>query len=328
MIFNPPKERIEYFKEHTKIPTDIWDPIKTFSRKRVLENCASLQATYEQIQKNPSYIKKIRNKSILIGILIALPLIYIGIQYQIEVLVWGIVVLGLSFFSVYMYLKKIAKDIIKWGIAQKNNWVYDPNTDVLRAREFMREYPEIFRKGDKGQSLDDQFWGTHKKISFTAGLFQYKVSSGRNNSSTTYHRHYYAIKSPKTDIRFHLYPEGIGSKVANVFTKKQINTESIAFNKAFAFSYKGKKEEKAIDIVRTLTPAVQQMLVDLKQKRALLEVLFAEDTIIFLFKGNLLKKLSTNFVKSSNIHDSDARKIEEELSLVLDTAKELIDILS
>lgn len=328
MLLKPPQDRVNHFKKHLPVPKNVWDPLNAFTPLRIRENCAKLEASFERLQNDSNFLGKFRMQTWLFGIFALLA--GIGLSFLFNSLmpgIYGVMICIGSIVVSIIYLRNLSKDLIKFGIAKKENWVYDPDVDTMRARDFILKFPEIFKKGTRNHEVEDQFWGTYKKVEFHSGLFRYVIQRGRD--STRVQTHYYAIKmkSPLKQ-RFHLYPENFGSKLANLFTKKQISTESIAFNKAFAFSYDGKREEKALDIVATLTPAVQQQLVDLKRKKKLLEVLFTKDCIIFLFSGVLLKKLETNLAKSLEISKNDVDKVRDELQSVLDVSETLVDILS
>jgi hypothetical protein len=327
-ILNPPRERIAYYREHLKVPETVWDPITAFDARRVKNNCARLEASFERLQTDSNFMRKFRRQSWFLGVSVAIVTSILSFLFNSFIIAfYGLAFIGLSVFTSIIYLRSLSKDLIKLGIAKKENWIYDPDADITRAQKFIVKFPEIFKKGSRGHEVEDQFWGTYKGVEFHSGLYRYVISSGKN--SRRIQTHYYAIKMKSPlKARFHLYPENIGSKIGNVFTKKEISTESIAFNNAFAFSYDGKKEDKALDIVATLTPAVQQQLVDLKRNKRLREILFTKECIIFLFSGVLLQNLETNLAKSYEISARDIAKVDEELHSVLNVSEALVDLLS
>lgn len=322
-IYAPPKERIAFFEQNLKIPIDVWDPLGTFNPKVIQTNVAKLEASFEMLKNNPQIIKKTINSATYFGIGFGIFfLIFFFFTFITHFLFFAIAVFILLRYLAMAFIRSISTDLIKLSLAKKYGWVYDPQYDLTRTKIFVQKIPEIFNKGNRSQQVEDQFWGTYQHIPFNTGLFEYTIKSGKN--SRTVKNHYFAIKLPsKVKARFHLYKEGVFSKLGNLFTDKEINTESIEFNKTFAFSYNGKKDEKALHIVSTLTPAVQERLLEMYKKNDLLEVLFVDDTVFFLFDGVLLPKIKTDFRKSLNLADEDSRELEAKLQQVLIVAKEM-----
>lgn len=168
-------------------------------------------------------------------------------------------------------------------------------------------------------------------FNFYTGLFSYDIetrdSKGRTQT-TTYKRHFFAIKLDKSiKARFFLYPENVFSKIGNLFTKKEINTESIEFNRTFAFSYDGRKNESAFDIVKVLSPSLQLKLLDLNKRKKDMNVLFMNECVFFDFRGKLLKKMDTNLLKDIEISQKDKDLIKNELNNLIEISREVVDCL-
>jgi len=190
--------------------------------------------------------------------------------------------------------------------------------------------PRNISKGNKSQYIEDQFWGTFEKNNkithFNAGRFSYTIESGggKNHHSTTYYKNYFIFAIPKDlKSRFHLYPENIGSKINNFFSKKEINTESIEFNKVFAFSYNGKKDENALHIVKTLSPVIQEKLINLAKAKSDTQILFSHNTIIFYFNGYMLNKPQTNLEKELKLAREDKENIENQMNYLIEISTEM-----
>ena len=330
-------EEIELAKSKisSKIST-VWDPALEVNLDTIRTNSAKIEAKYLQLQKNP---KKIKNQFLLaysiliIGIIIGVLILITTGSFQVTFFL--IFFLSFPIFFLHSSYKSLSVDIIKLQIAEQKSWVYNPEHDRTKWSSLRRVFPEIFTEGNENQYVEDQFWGTtkvkNKAFHFHSGLFSYDVvtrdSKGRRHT-TTYKKHYISLYTPKKlKCRFHLHPEGAFSKIGNIFTKKEIKTESNAFNKTFAFSYKGSKGENAQEIVKTLSPAIQDKLVELSKRKNGTEVLFNDNTITFRFDGIFFKNLHTNLKKSLKINSKDLEYIDQELSTLSEISSEVIQYL-
>ena len=109
-------------------------------------------------------------------------------------------------------------------------------------------------------------------------------------------------------------------------SKKEINTESSEFNKLFAVFYNGRKDQKALEIVKTLSPALQIKLVELSQKEKF-SLLFRNDIAIFMINGKLLPRMKTNFFRAIKLHPADKTFIENRINTILDISSEMMKYL-
>lgn len=319
MLLKPTNEDVEQAKKEIfKKAQTPWDPTMSFDFETVKDNSAEIEAKFENLEKNPNQISKHYGFAwgffaILFSIGLTITILTGIIHFVIFGFILGILPVGI----VNQMYKKLGVDLVKLQIAKEKNWIYDPHKNSPKWRQLKDNFPEIFKKGNKNRYVEDQYWGDVKNTQFHMGLFSYTVEtgSGKNKSSTTYHKNYFAMKLEKPlKSRFFLYPENTFSKIGNFFTKKEINTESIEFNKQFAFSYNGSKGEKAQEIVKTLSPAVQQELLDMNKKKGDFEVLFVNNCIVFLFDGKLLPKPKTNFRKSLKVAKEDKQIIEKQIN--------------
>lgn len=316
------KQSFDYNKNY-------WDITGRIDMDKISHDNSILQAKYEKILSDPSKAKKQFSKAIMIGIFFFISSLFLG-AYG---FFFGIIFWILSIAYIYSYYYKISIDIIKSEIAQENGWLYSPNEDRSKW-SYLKDYSnEIFEKGNKNQYVEDQFWGQvengGKYYDFYSGVFSYDVetrnSKGRRNT-TTYKRHFFAIKLDKSiNARFFLYPENVFSKIGNFFTKKEINTESIEFNKTFAFKYDGNRGEKELDIVKLLSPSLQLKLLDLNTLKGNMNVLFSNDCVIFDFKGKILQKIETNFIKDPKLSEKDKQLVKNELEKLITLSKEIAD---
>ncbi len=301
--------------------TKVWDPAGQLDYDFIRHCAGKTQAEFLKLEQNPKKIKRKYNRTLIFSILVTLFSVYSVLVLNWPANLFVIVILSWIYFgTVSSAYTKLAKDIIKLRIALEHNWIYNPIEDNKRWAQLSQGFPEIFDKGNKNRYVEDQYWGHINHANaiqhFTAGIFSYTVESGhgKNRSSRTYTKNYFIFPLHKnTTKRFHLYPENTFSRFFQKFSRKEINTESIAFNKAYAFSYKGKKGDMAQDITKVLSPIVQEELVKLRRSRGKTDVLFAENSVVFLFDGFILKKMKTNLKKSIQLHRDDKILLENRI---------------
>jgi hypothetical protein len=228
-------------------------------------------------------------------------------------------------FFYWLYIKHTQIDVIKMLIAEKFQWQYDPDHQPEIWRLAAQELPEVFNKGNTGQYIEDQFWGNYKDQEFWSGVFHYETRRGRNSNSRT-DEHFFALKLRKPlNNRFLLKPETMGTRFSNFFSKKDIDTESVEFNKMFQVSYTGEKAERQLDIVKNLSPSILTRLTDLVKRYDKTTVLFTNDIAIFSFKKRLVKSMKTNFIlKDVKLDPRDQEFIEEKMNLILEITRELL----
>lgn len=336
-ILKPSIENRQKAKEEFKtVSKQFWDPVdKHLNLGKIEEHTIEINSKLTELKENPKIIKKQLRVGLLIGIIGTILVLFLVSKIDLgedgfKLAIFGIIMSWMYYTIIKTYYRNLAKDLIKAKIAKENGWLYDSEKDTGKWIRMKEYFPEIFRKGNKDQYVDDQFWGITeyrgKHKYFTSGNFSYTVESGsgKNRNSTTYNNHYFIFPLEKEiKARFLLYPEGIGSKFMNFFKKKEINTESISFNKEFAFSYNGQKGDKALNIVKTLSPAVQEKLLKLKEEKGSVSVLFVQNTIVFLFKGFLIKEFYTNFKKEVKIDPRDKESVSRDLNKLIEISNEM-----
>jgi hypothetical protein len=318
-----------------KNTTKMWDPSGTINYDLIKSNCAKIEATFMQLEKNPNQISKQFMTSYIIG----------GVGTLLGILIFlinssqfGFLIIFLSWIYTGILVstyKKLVIDLIKLQIAKTNFWAYDPNVSKGNWRSHNQLFPELFSLGNQNQYFEDQFWGKtefkSKDNYFHSGLFSYDVvtrdSKGRRHT-TTYKKHFISVYTEKEiKTRFKISPEGVFNKIGNFFSKKEINTESNEFNKAFAFSYNGSKDNEAQNIVKVLSPAVQDKLLSMKNKKGSYSALFSNHAVTFIFDGLFFKQIHTDFKKSLVIDSRDSDFLENELNTVIDISNEIMQYL-
>jgi hypothetical protein len=331
------KKLSTYFNKNT----NLWDPSGSLPNLNAIkEENVKEYARYLFLKNNPNYSKKVFLTIFITSVFIFMLSFFIDVIFRIL----AISFLILTSIIFYLYLYMMRKDIIKLIVAIENNFLYWPNPDRLRWINYFKLFPEIFNRGDKNQSLEDIFWGEidyeNRKNYFVSGIFNYTITSydsENREKDTKYTDHFFIIKlNKKLNSRFYLYPQNIFSKVKNLFVKKDIKLESLRFNSTFSFSYNGKKDEKAIEIVKTLSPRVIEELLklyDFKTGKKLFKksdnfsVLFTNDCVVFYFSGYFIENLRTNFAFSNKISEKDKIFLDNELKTMIKLGSEMVKYL-
>jgi len=338
-LINPSETNFELAKkDFENKKKNYWDPTGQLNLPEIMKNSVEINAQLLKLKENPTQIKKHKFWGIIVGIIGILAcgsLLYTGIfGNEIDFPLILICLSWVPYITIIAIYKSLTIDLIKAQIAKENNWLYDPKYNPYKWSTLKNYFPEVFDKGNKNQYVEDQFWGVTqnglKTTYFTTGKFTYTIEkgSGKHKSSTTFHKHYFAFPLEKElKSRFLLYPENGFSKLKNFFTKKEINTESIEFNKTFAFLYNGQKGDKAMDIVKTLSPVIQEKILKLKNEKGETTILFVQNTIIFLFEGIMLKNIMTNFDENVVIKQEDKDTFTNQLQTLIGISNEMMKYL-
>lgn len=321
--------------------TTFWDPVDpNLTDQSFYGARKELLAKYEKYKKSP-------RMPLIYLCLLCIPLIIeialIGIYQDAfftflktmedDSLYFLLIPLGPPIWYIYKVFK-VQKDLIKLLIANEHNWLYNPDEKQDHWMKFARILPEIFQKGTEGQNLQDEFWGKFKSerqdVDFYSGLFEFKIATrGRRGRRTqTYQKSIFLLHLNKNiTARFLLEPENFMHKFINYFSKKEVDTESAEFNKIFAVYYSGQKVEKEMDIIKTLTPAVQVKLIALQKEKGQYSLLFSGDTVVFAFEKDLFKNMKTNFFKKVELDPRDKEEFNKTLNTILEISSEIVPYL-
>lgn len=241
-------------------------------------------------------------------------------------------------------IRKITVDIIKLEVAKRNNYLYSPKENTQRFQKYLQKYPDAFRRGTQEQNIEDVFWGVakrnNKEHQFTTGLYNYAQyeGSGKNRRLVRYTDHYFAIRlNKKINTSFSLIPNQ--TFLGNIFSGRKITTESKKFNDTYKIINKNKNEHSEIEIIKTLTPRVQEELLNLKEKYNThknkkifygtrhkangITIILEDETILFYIPGPLIPHVKTKFKKNMKILDEDIHAVNEELNNLIDITTEI-----
>lgn len=197
----------------------------------------------------------------------------------------------LGFMGLYNLRRDIKVDLFKYQVAKKYFWTYDPTPSKPEAEVFKKKFPYFFPKSTKPlrDVVDDQLWGSFSqnglKRSFHSGVYVYSKAQGRSSKEVNFN--FFALQlNKKISIPFTLVPEFEKFMFTKKFSKKELNLESIAFNKVFFFEYDGSKDDVSLCATKVLSPVVQNMLVDIAKDYVGLRVAFLDDIIMFGFDSS------------------------------------------
>ena len=256
-----------------------------------------------------------------------------SLNYFSVVIIFPIVfLLSVPYFIFNIYLTSVSGPILKLEIARANNWLYNPKEDYRSYEELSENYGEIFGKVFGKKSVKDQFWGTimkgSKKHFFYTGTYYYSKFGGDKDKDFNTET-FIGVRLNKTiNSRFYLHPETTYDRIGNMFTNKELNTESIEFNKHFAFSYNGEKSEEGLNIIQTLSPAVQQKLIDLKKMTGSIRILFSEDSVFFSFKEVIDDFYDFDLLEDIEIPKKSKEELENKIKTLIDISTDIAKYLN
>ncbi len=314
--------------------SEVWDPAgEKITKKTFIGATKKLLTKYQVYKENPGLIR--RNAILLglipIGFFVLMPLVpalrellFSGNDFN-----W----IGFLFLPVIIYLARIhqlQRDLVKMVVADEYGWVYSSEKQKDRWSKLAGIYPHLFDKGSD-QNIQDEFWGKFRgkkqTVDFWSGIFEYTTGSGKQK--TVHKKTAFALHlNTVLKSNFRLEPEGDSSSFFRFFRrKKEIDTESNAFNKTFAVFYNGKKQEKQLEIIKILSPSVQVRLLEIANREGKFIIQFQKDTVVFIFQGLLLQNMKSNFFKKVSLDARDKKAINERINRILDITSDILPFL-
>jgi len=239
----------------------------------------------------------------------------------------------------FMVAKKIftfQTDVIKFLISEKKGWQYSPEKNRKRWKKIKAtsKFPQIFRKGNSNQVLSDEIFGAFpgkNPVDFWQGIFTYEKKNKNINENRPIHcyrKDILAIRlSKKIRVSFALIHESVFHKFFNFFRSKEINVESVEFNRSFAVYYDGKRMKKENDIFSILSPTVQLHLVEMKRRMGEFSIYFIKDVCFFVFPNKFFPKMKTNFLWEARLHPADQINFNNKISSLLEICGEIVPFL-
>lgn len=207
-------------------------------------------------------------------------------------------------------INTLQAEMVASAVAQELGWYYLGQKSSERWRLLSQKHPEALQKGDRGQAISDQYWGTLStkngaNLAFWYGLFSFTRGHGRQ--STHHQQTVIALRlSDPVATSLRLVPETAGTALANIVTKTDLSLESQEFNKAFHITYTDRSLTKPQEIYEVLEPSVMAALLDLRTHYGAFELSLCGSTaIITLHTSNLLSPKYTNLYQSFTVDGRD-----------------------
>jgi hypothetical protein len=210
----------------------------------------------------------------------------------------------------YSKIKLLEKQLAYLLIAEEYGWLYSPNHLDGQWGLLAKSYPEVFKKGDDGQILLNQFWGVYDRAPFWMAQFHYTVGNGRTAENHT--ETIYMFRLPrKAACDFMLKPQSLLTKLQSGFT-----TESNDFNKLFHIAYNGDPQSVGADILETLTPDAQEKLIEARKVAGSFNLLFRGNIMVVSFEREL-KPHYTNFFNKVALDPRDTESISQKMNAIV-----------
>ena len=266
--------------------------------------------------------------SVVISVLLALGEGYSGVFEMVFIALIAPIIAFIFFIG---SLRSLKKGVMKAKLAAENGWVFEPNKNFEIYSVYLEKFPKLFNLGNCYKSLKNVIWGETKQgVPFVVGDFKYSVRRRTNKGSNTtnYTDHFFAIKlNAPLKTNFFLGPKNALSKLTNLFSKKDIQTESIDFNERFYFCYENNGSETQVDIMSVLSPSILEELAKFggKKKRRFkslsggVKVYFQGQSIVFLAPGAFFEKTGVSLSpKSLDITQEDRDELDRQVSYYFD----------
>jgi len=313
-----------------------WDPVGPNISSLDLEDISTrnekLENQFNKIKSNPGAIKRNVFLWSLLGIVIFLLIEFLyfytkqksGDELNTDAIVVPLIC-AIVPVSIYLYsIKELQKDLLNLSVADRFNWLYDPDKNRPKWENLKKTYPEIFDLGNGNQYIDNQFWGLFDdtKRNFWLGRFNYTVSQGK--TSQTYQNLVYAYKLSKpVTTDFSLIPQTSFTKAETALSTKVITTESSEFNKLFHINYKGDRGLIGADILQVLDPDTIVKLIDYNNGNKKISMVFRGDVVLFSARGDIKTKY-TKIRSGTFLDERDAALILEQIHSAIHITEEVL----
>ncbi len=309
--------------------TSHWDAMDgEILESEIAPQIATMRNDFLYFQKYPNAI---RNKAYILGsfvvifLIVAIAFATIIPQEDLELLIQisgGVIFFLLAgVFGLFGHGASVKKSMTNFLVAEKNGWFYDPRKSIQRLNEMQKKFPILRRGGGKG--IGEQYWGktliNGKKISFWMGLHHYETGSGKHRVS--HEATLMAFQMPRVVERpFYIREEMPGV----IFVEKDIQLESIEFNKKFVVKHSDAEESNATEIMQVLTPGAQQHFLELAKKFEHFRVAFSGDAVLFSIEGDLLSPFYIDWFGKFEVNPRDEELMHERMNMLFGVAGEMV----
>lgn len=318
---------------------DIWDPAgRAPSIEYLKSRNRMIDEEYKFYKENPTRIR--RNILLLGGItaffygIILLNFESVAAFFLREGFFMEILLLPLIPPLFYFFkIKALQRDLVKKLVAEKNGWHYSPQEDYLHLNRLQSAFPRVF-KALHGRNVQDEFWGTltssqSENVPFYSCIVEYQEQGKKKKNKKL--QTVFAIRLNKNvTSSLEIVPKNFFSR----FRFSHVSLEHQEFNKIFSVVYSGNGgSERLVEIFKKLSPAVQEILVDLAKKFPSLRIVIDKDSFFFVRDGRLFDEnsaafgntnmMQTNFFWKVELHPYDEIYLNKKMNELLSIAKEL-----
>ena len=306
-----------------------WDPMSgEIVESKIAPQIATMRNDFLYFQKYPNAF---RNKAYILIALVGLYLMAaiafatIIAAEDLEILMQlsaGVIFFLLAgVFGLFNHGASVKKSMTNFLVAEKNGWFYDPRKSIERLNGMQKKFPILRRGGGKG--IGEQYWGktliNGKMVSFWMGLHYYETGSGKRRVS--HEATLMAFQMPRVIERpFFIQEEMPGT----FFAQKDIQLESIEFNKKFVVKHSDAEESNASEIMRVLTPGAQQHFMELAKKFDHFRVAFSGDAVLFSVEGDLLSPFYVDWFGKFEVNPRDEELMHERMNMLFGVAGEMV----
>lgn len=305
-----PKSLYKNQTKHEKLlkTSTVWDPSGNIIRDNFFNEKQGRE--WKQIlyyKKNPFAPHKnilfLSSFSFLSFIIGTITVFFLGELLVPNLLVFLYSILSIPFVALTKYyrsLKQLECDGVKMLIAQDKNWIYSPSQSILHATNFRSKFFELFTSKNRISYISDEFWGKFQKEDFWVGDID------NEKSAVTV-----KLNKKLRDTLLLVPSRSLKSQIIGVAS----NSVSAAFDIKL---YKNRKQKNhQIEILKKLSPFVQDKMFNLLNEEGSYSILFKKDCVVFLFPQKFLEETTTNFLQEVAIAKSDKVYLQNKLENIL-----------
>lgn len=315
----------------SKSPADVrkfWDPLSSVITEDIIDKCRQsgekLDRKILYYQEHPGRITHNLAGLFLLTLVCWLGLYRAAANESGEILQLGFLAL-LPPAVYYFQIKALEKRLVESLLAEQQGWLYDPNPSHVRWEFLAEKYPEIFRKGNREQSVGSQFWGRFEgESAFYSAHFRY--TTGHGKSSRTLTETVYAFRLPQRAAHdFTLRPQNLLRRIENGL-ELGLTTEANDFNGLFHIDFQGEVSEVGADVLQVLSPDAQEKLIEFRRAAGDFDLLFRDRALLVSFRGSSQLRY-TNFFAQLAPDPRDVEQVRQRMTAIVSLADAILPCL-
>jgi hypothetical protein len=305
-----------------------WDVLDgEITAKEFEKETTRIRASFEKFKKNP---RKHINRGIFFCVIGVLVLIG-GMFYPFFVPVADLeMLIRVVFFSAFPFFaigiisltsgQAAKKQMTKLLFAEKNGWLFDAHDNRDRLNQLQTKFKTLNKGTDTG--ITEQYWGhttiNGKHFDFYTALHSYSIRTGKHEQNYT--NTIMIFKLPQT-IQNPFY---VVESSAGIFSAKDVELESVEFNKKYVVNFSKKNSGSPSEIMHIITPAVQNKFLELAKKFDYFTADFSGDAVLFSIGSDLLDTFEPDILGTFELNPAHEAEIKNNLKQLFDTAGEIL----